>query len=419
MAAGRCSASSSLLALFFAIRGRVRIESGRSKQTVERFNGIERFGHWLIAGSFIILALTGLNMLYGRYVLAPVIGKDAFAFLTMLGKYAHNYLAFAFMVGLAVVFVLWVRHNFPDKTDLVWLSKAGGFFSKHSHPPAKKFNAGQKIIFWLVILGGVSISLSGIALLFPFQVAIFGPTFAALNAIGFSLPDPVTPMQEMQLSQIWHSIVGLFLIVVNLAHIYIGSIGMEGAFDAMGSGMVDKNWAREHHSLWGRRTRFRREARRRRRLSDRPTAGRCRAMAESHWNSRADSSTRSLGRPFAMALALCAGILLGGAPASAQRLTAESAAQGVAETYGVEVLRVREMRAEDGRRAYAVTVMAPGGDANDAFRVTTLLVDAQTGELIPQFRHTPTGHEISGAPSNVPPTEVDGPALRRRSNRPR
>ena len=104
---------------------------------------------------------------------------------------------------------------------------------------------------------------------------------------------------------------------------------------------------------------------------------------------------------------------LGAGPASAQRLTAEAAARQVAETYGVEALRVREVRQEDGSLAYAVTVMTPGGDSNNAFVVTTLLIDARTGELIPQFRHTPTGHEFSDAPSNVPRTESDGPALRR------
>ena len=239
-----------VLALFFAIRGRIRIESGRSAQTVERFNGLERFGHWLTAGSFIVLGVSGLNMLYGRYVLAPLLGPEIFSWLTMMGKYAHNYLAFAFMVGLALIFVLWVRHNIPDKSDLNWIVKAGGLFSKHSHPPARKFNAGQKTLFWLVILGGISVSLSGIALMFPFQFAMFEPTFAVLNAVGFDLPATLTPMQEMQLSQIWHAIVGILLIVMIVAHIYIGSIGMEGAFDAMGSGMVDKNWAREHHSLW-------------------------------------------------------------------------------------------------------------------------------------------------------------------------
>lgn len=117
-------------------------------------------------------------------------------------------------------------------------------------------------------------------------------------------------------------------------------------------------------------------------------------------------------------IALAIAALATATPADAQRLTAEAAARQVAETYGVEPLRVREMRLEDGRLAYAVTVMTPGGTSNSAFMVTTLLVDAQSGELVPQFRHTPTGHEFSDAPSNVPPTESDGPALRRGLARP-
>ncbi len=239
-----------LLALFFAIRGRIRVDSGMSGATIERFNGIERFAHWLTAICFVILGLTGLNMLYGRHVLLPVLGPDAFALLTLGGKYAHNYLAFGFMIGIALMFVLWVRHNLPNKYDLHWIAEGGGMFSKGVHPPARKFNFGQKVIFWAVVLGGLSLSLSGIALLFPFKFAMFEPTFNALNAIGLKLPTGLTAMEEMQLSQLWHGIVGLVMIAIILAHIYIGTLGMEGAFDAMGSGQVDENWAREHHNVW-------------------------------------------------------------------------------------------------------------------------------------------------------------------------
>lgn len=239
-----------LLALFFLIRGRIKIEAGPSRTTIERFSAIERFAHWLSAGTFVILALTGLNLLYGRYVLLPVIGPEAFSVLTYWGKYAHNFLAFPFMLGILMMFVLWVRHNIPNKYDLIWISKAGGLFTSGSHPPSKKFNAGQKLIFWTVALGGFSLSLSGIALLFPFEFAPWAATFAKLNALGFDLPATVTPMAEMQLSQAWHAIVSLVMIAVIIAHIYIGSIGMEGAFDAMGTGHVDTNWAREHHNLW-------------------------------------------------------------------------------------------------------------------------------------------------------------------------
>jgi len=239
-----------VLGLFYMIRGRIRIDSGPSGDTILRFATIDRFAHWLMAGSFVILGITGLNMLYGRYVLLPVIGKDAFAALTAAGKYAHNFLAFAFMVGLALSFFLWVRHNIPNKVDWQWIKMGGGIVKKGVHPPARKFNAGQKIIFWAVMIGGLSVSMSGIALMFPFQTTMFADTFALLNMLGFNLPTDFTPLQEQQLNSLWHGLVSLALIVMIMAHIYIGSVGMEGALDAMNSGHVDRNWAKEHHSLW-------------------------------------------------------------------------------------------------------------------------------------------------------------------------
>ena len=240
-----------LLALFYAGRGRIAIEHGRAGRTVQRFTDFERMSHWILAVSFVILALSGLNMLFGKYAIMPIIGKEAFASLTSLGKWLHNYLAFGFMLGLVLIFVRWVRHNIPNKDDFSWLAQAGGLFTKGVHPPARKFNAGQKIIFWMVILLGVSISLSGISLMWPGQTSMFADTSAFLNSLGFAnMPTELTTMQEMHLSQLWHSVVALLFIAGILAHIYIGSIGMEGAFDAMGSGQVDANWAKEHHSIW-------------------------------------------------------------------------------------------------------------------------------------------------------------------------
>ncbi len=246
-----------LLAAFFALRGRIRIDHGRAGVTVQRFKSVERFGHWLLAISFIILAITGLNILFGRDVLMPLIGKEAFALITLWGKLAHNYVAFAFMAGLILIFVMWVVHNLPSLTDFKWLAMGGGVLIKGVHPPAKKFNAGQKMIFWLVIIGGISLSLSGWALLFPFETFFFTETFNQLSAIGIDapallgLPDPpYQVVMEQQLNQVWHTIVAVFMICVILAHIYIGSVGMEGAYQAMGSGQVDRNWAKEHHSLW-------------------------------------------------------------------------------------------------------------------------------------------------------------------------
>jgi len=146
--------------------------------------------------------------------------------------------------------LLWVKHNIPSKIDLDWLKAGGGIFSKGVHPPARKFNAGQKMIFWIVMIGGLSVSMSGIALMFPFQTAMFAKTFGLLNVVGFDLPTQLTALQEQQLNQLWHAIVSLVLMTIIIAHIYIGSVGMEGALDAMNSGKVDRNWAKEHHNLW-------------------------------------------------------------------------------------------------------------------------------------------------------------------------
>jgi formate dehydrogenase subunit gamma len=243
-----------LLALFFALRGRIRLHGGWAGVRIQRFNTIDRFTHWFTATCFIVLALSGLNLMFGRSLLLPLLGKETFAFVTQYGKYLHNYLAFGFMLGILLMFVLWVAHNIPNRYDVIWLVRGGGMFGG-GHPPARKFNAGQKILFWLVILLGLSLSLSGLQLLFPYQFNFFEGTFVFLNRwFDLGLPADLSPVAEQQLATLWHGIVGLVLTAIILGHIYIGTVGMEGAFDAMGSGRVDYNWAKEHHSVWVRET---------------------------------------------------------------------------------------------------------------------------------------------------------------------
>jgi formate dehydrogenase subunit gamma len=217
-----------LLLIFLAVRGRVRVERGFSGIKMLRFASFERFTHWLTATCFIILALTGLNISFGR-ALIPLFGPGAFSTATAWGKIAHNYLAFPFMLGLIIMFVLWIKDNIPGRLDWVWIKKGGGMLKNGEHPPAKRFNAGQKGIFWMVIIGGAAMSVSGWFLLFPY------------------LPANVT---ELQFWVVVHAVIAMLFIAGIMAHIYIGSVGMEGAFEAMGSGEVDLNWAKEHHSLW-------------------------------------------------------------------------------------------------------------------------------------------------------------------------
>ncbi|WP_213686100.1 formate dehydrogenase subunit gamma [Roseicyclus sp.] len=218
-----------LLTLFYVIRGKIRVDGGLSGRKILRFNTIERFAHWTLASTFIILALSGLNLIIGKTVILPLLGENAFGTLSAWGKIAHNYLAWPFMVALVMVLLLWVVHNIPNRLDVEWLKQGGGLVKKGVHPPAKKFNAGQKIIFWAVIAGGAALSYTGVMLLFP---AVAG-----------------TPA-DWQFFQTIHALTAAVLSAIIIAHIYIGSVGMEGAFDAMGTGEVDENWAKEHHSLW-------------------------------------------------------------------------------------------------------------------------------------------------------------------------
>jgi formate dehydrogenase subunit gamma len=217
-----------VLVVFYLSRGMVRIESGRSGRTIVRFNGFERFVHWMTAFCFIILALSGLNITFGRPLLLPLMQPESFTAFSEWAKYAHNYLSFPFTLGVVLIFLMWLGGNLPTGVDIEWLKRGGGMIGR-DHPPAYRFNAGQKLVYWIVVLGGGAAAVSGYVLIFPF----YGTT-----------------IETMQQAQMVHSIVAMLFTAVMLAHIYIGTIGMEGAFEAMGSGSVDLNWAKEHHSLW-------------------------------------------------------------------------------------------------------------------------------------------------------------------------
>ncbi|HYM31958.1 MAG TPA: formate dehydrogenase subunit gamma [Candidatus Cybelea sp.] len=217
-----------LILVFYFTRGMVRLESGRSGRTIVRFNTAERFVHWMTASCFIVLGLSGLNVTFGKPLLLPLLGASSFSALSEWAKYAHNYLSFPFTIGVILIFFMWIAGNIPNSVDVAWFRRGGGMV-KHEHPPASRFNGGQKLIYWIVVLGGGAVAISGYVLIFPF----YGTT-----------------VETMQSAEMVHGIVAMLFIAVMLAHIYIGTIGMEGAFEAMGTGTVDINWAKEHHSLW-------------------------------------------------------------------------------------------------------------------------------------------------------------------------
>jgi formate dehydrogenase subunit gamma len=217
-----------LLVIFYLVRGMVRLESGRSGRVLVRFSVFERLVHWMTAACFILLAISGLNITFGRPLLLPLIGPDAFTAWSQWAKYAHNYLSFPFTLGVFTIFLMWIAWNIPNRVDVEWMKRGGGIVG-HDHPPADRFNAGQKMIYWIVVLGGTAVAVSGYILMFPF----YGTNIAG-----------------MQVAQVVHGVAALLFVAVMLAHIYIGTIGMEGAFEGMWDGTVDVNWAKEHHRVW-------------------------------------------------------------------------------------------------------------------------------------------------------------------------
>jgi formate dehydrogenase subunit gamma len=217
------------LALFYKWRGPIGLHSPPSGKMIERFSSFERIAHWTMAITFCILAVSGLTMLFGKYVLLPLIGHTLFGLLATLGKNLHNFVGPIFMFSIVVFAVKFIRDNIPRAYDFTWLAKVGGVFSGEV-VPAGRFNAGEKIWFWggVIGLGTVSCA-SGLVLDFP--------NFDQTRAL-------------MMLANVVHVTSAILFIVWSFTHIYLGTVGSSGAYEAMRDGYVDETWAREHAQYW-------------------------------------------------------------------------------------------------------------------------------------------------------------------------
>jgi formate dehydrogenase subunit gamma len=219
------------IAAMYLIRGPIRLTEGRTGRLIERFTSLERIVHWTVAISFLILAFTGLTMLFGKFVVLPLFGHTLFGALAYVCKNIHNFIGPVFTVSIIVFFIIYVKDNLPQAADLKWLARLGGAIGK-GHVSAGRFNAGEKLWFWggLVILGLI-VSASGFVL-------------------DMLLPGIEYSRGNMQIASVIHIVGAVLVASMSLAHIYIGTIGMEGAYQAMRTGYVDDTWAKEHHDIW-------------------------------------------------------------------------------------------------------------------------------------------------------------------------
>ena len=219
------------IALFYWRKGSMGGHEADTGRKIERFTPFERAAHWTNAATFVVLATSGVVMAFGKFFLLPLIGGTLFGWLTYALKTAHNFAGPLFAVSLVVVFLTFIRDNFPRQGDLEWLKRGGGMLSGHE-PASHRFNAGEKVLFWagVFVLGAFVVG-SGMVLdkLVPGMAYLRG---------------------DMQVAHMIHAVAAVLMMALFLGHIYMGTLGMKGAFSAMRTGMVDEAWAREHHAYW-------------------------------------------------------------------------------------------------------------------------------------------------------------------------
>ena len=222
-----------VLLVFYLLRGPLKIEGGLSGNKILRFRTFERISHWTMAIVFLFLGITGLILLFGRPLLIPLLGNEGFSLIASPSLEGHNLFGPIFLVSLILMVISLVKRNLYAKGDLTWLLKAGGAFGD-SHVSCGFFNMGEKIWYWIVILIGFVVSISGLVL---------------LNG------DLIQSRLIMEAGHVIHTLGAMLLIIGSLGHMYIGSIGMEGAYEGMRNGYVDVNWAEAHHDLWAKECR--------------------------------------------------------------------------------------------------------------------------------------------------------------------
>jgi formate dehydrogenase subunit gamma len=214
---------------YYLIKGAVKLHA-RSGMTVERWNSLERTLHWVTAITFVLLAITGLSLLYGRAVLIPVIGKDAFAAYAQAAKWVHNTSGVVFAISLVLFLLKLLPISMPEKGDLKWLMKGGEYFGAHDVPPAGKSNPGEKIWYWSLATIGLAMVVSGLIWNFP---------------MWFDFT-----REGMQIIHLIHVTAALVIMAMSLGHIYLGTLGTEHTLKGMLSGRVDTEWAKQHHGKW-------------------------------------------------------------------------------------------------------------------------------------------------------------------------
>ena len=215
--------------IFYLIKGPMKLHGAPTGRLIERFDAVERTTHWVMAICFVALAVSGVIILWGKYIILPWLGYTGFAWLTIVSKNLHNFVGPLFIFSIVVLALLFAKDNIFKRYDIKWLAKAGGMLGG-PEMPSGRFNGGEKVWFWGGVVGlGIAVSATGLILDFP-----------NWNQVR----------NVMQEANVIHAIAAILFICGAMGHTYLGTIGMQGAYKAMRDGYVDEQWAKEHHVYW-------------------------------------------------------------------------------------------------------------------------------------------------------------------------
>lgn len=203
----------------YLIFGPCRIENGSKMKNdyVQRFKLRERISHGVTMLLFLIVAFTGILQVLGRVS-------------SHTGPH-HGFLGFTLVIVFIINFVNWSRDSLFKGYDIIWLKSMGGYLSKnHVQLPAGRFNAGQKIYFWLIWLSLIALLVTAI-----------------LMEIGH---DPHTLVIRQTLIWSIHGLIGCFATTIVIGHAYLSTLANPQTMRVLWFGNIPRSYAEEYHSKW-------------------------------------------------------------------------------------------------------------------------------------------------------------------------
>jgi len=199
----------------------------RNPKDLERYTSSERANHWAVGISFILLALSGLAFFHPAfYPLSLLLGGGVWA------RILHPFIGVLMALLFISMFFRFWKLNIITAVDKEWLSRVGEMVNRDDHnmPEAGKYNGGQKLLFWLLVICMALLLVSGIV--------IWRAYFSALFPIGV-----------IRLASVAHAASAAFMIGLIIVHIY-AAIWTRGTIRAMLYGTVSRAWAKQHHPAW-------------------------------------------------------------------------------------------------------------------------------------------------------------------------